>query len=82
MNRDKTEDKTTKKTALVRLAALIGVIVIAGLIVAAVVVAVVNVENSGKIVIGLLSISFFLGVMIYLAGIFSKLRKRKEEDGK
>jgi len=74
------ENKKQERSKAVRIAALIGVIVILGLIVAAAVVAILNVENSGRIVIGLISTSFFIGVMVYLAGLFSKLSKKKREN--
>ncbi|MCR5432181.1 MAG: hypothetical protein K6E95_06460 [Lachnospiraceae bacterium] len=75
-----TQNSTGQRPKTVRIAALIGVIVIAGLIIAAVVCAVLNFENSGKVVLGLITISFFLGVTIYLISLFSKLKKRKEEE--
>ncbi len=79
MNPNTQEKTQQERPGIIRIAALIGVILMAGLIVAAVVVAILNFENSGKVVIGLLTISFFVGVMIYLAGLFSKLKKKREE---
>ena len=55
------------------------VILMGGLIVAAVVISFLNIEGSGKYVIGLLTVSFLLGVVIYLIGLFSRLSKSKKD---
>ena len=68
-----------ERTRAVRIAELLGVVIMGGLNISAVAVAVLKVENAEKIVIGLLSVSFFLGVMVYLVGLFSKLSKRKKD---
>ncbi len=79
MNPNTQDNNREERPRTVRIAALLGVIIMAGLIIAAVVVAVLKIENAEKTVIGLLSVSFFLGVMVYLVGLFSKLSKRKRE---
>lgn len=80
MNPNESGNTQSERKRAVRIAALIVVILMGGLIVASVVVSFLGFENSGTIVVGLLSASFFLGVMIYLVGLFSKLSKKKNEE--
>ena len=79
MNPTEQDKNTTARPKALRIAALITVIVMIGLILAAVIVSLLNIEGSGKIVIGLLTISFLLGVTIYLIGLFSKLGRKKND---
>ncbi|MCR5830083.1 MAG: hypothetical protein K6F93_07050 [Lachnospiraceae bacterium] len=78
MDSNTNENNGQGRSKAVRIAALLGVVAIVGLIVAAAVVAVIGGENSGKIVIGLISLSFFIGVMVYLGGLFTKLKNKKK----
>ena len=79
MNPNTQENNTIERPKAVRIAALVAVILMGGLIVAAVVISFLNVEGSGKYVIGLLTVSFLLGVVIYLIGLFSRLSKSKKD---
>ena len=79
MNPNTQDNNTPERSRVVRIAALVAVILMGGLIVAAVVISFLNIENSGKYVIGLLTISFVLGVVIYLIGLFSRLSKSKKD---
>ncbi|MBO4498244.1 MAG: hypothetical protein J5499_03660 [Lachnospiraceae bacterium] len=79
MNPNTQDNNTPERSRAVRIAALVAVILMGGLIVAAVVISFLNIENSGKYVIGLLTISFVLGVVIYLIGLFSRLSKSKKD---
>ncbi|MBR6294193.1 MAG: hypothetical protein IKR54_06350 [Lachnospiraceae bacterium] len=79
MNPNTQENNTIERPKAVRIAALVAVILMGGLIVAAVVISFLNIEGSGKYVIGLLTVSFLLGVVIYLIGLFSRLSKSKKD---
>lgn len=79
MNPNTKENNTIERPKAVRIAALVAVILMGGLIVAAVVISFLNIEGSGKYVIGLLTVSFLLGVVIYLIGLFSRLSKSKKD---
>ena len=79
MNPNTQENNTIERPKAVRIAALVAVILMGGLIVAAVVISFLNIEGSGKYVIGLLTVSFLLGVVIYLIGLFSRLSKSTKD---
>lgn len=79
MNPNTQENNTIERPKAVRIAALVAVILMGGLIVAAVVISFLNIEGSGKYVIGLMTVSFLLGVVIYLIGLFSRLSKSKKD---
>ncbi|MCR4721658.1 MAG: hypothetical protein K5655_08025 [Lachnospiraceae bacterium] len=79
MNPENQENNVSERPKSIRILALIGVIAILGLIIAAVVVAVINFEGADRIVLGLFSASFFIGVMVYLAGLYQKLSKKNRD---